>query len=169
MEDLFRIGVIIKPHGLRGEVKVYPTTDDVKRFKKLKKCIIRTKNGDIEAEKASCKFFKNLVILSFREWNNIDEVEKLRNCDIYVTRENAVPLEKDEYYIADVIGANVYEDNGKFLGTVSDVLQTGANDVFIVSSDGGKELLVPVINDCVLDINTKENKIVVKLMKGMLD
>lgn len=169
MEDFFRIGVITKPHGLKGEVKVFPTTDDAKRFKKLKKCIIRTKKGDIEAEKKSCKFFKNLVILSFVGYDDINEVEALRNCDIYVSREDAVPLEEGEYYISDVIGSDVYEDNGSHLGTVEDVLQTGANDVFIVAMENGKELLVPVINDCVIEIDTESRKVIVKLMKGMLD
>ncbi|MCM1286676.1 MAG: ribosome maturation factor RimM [Clostridium sp.] len=169
MEDFFRIGVITKPHGLKGEVKVFPTTDDAKRFKKLKKCVIRTKKGDIEAEKKSCKFFKNLVILSFVGYDDINEVEAFRNCDIYVSREDAVPLEEGEYYISDVIGSEVYEDNGSRLGTVDDVLQTGANDVFIVAMENGKELLVPVINDCVIEIDTEGKKVIVKLMKGMLD
>jgi len=169
MEDFFRIGVITKPHGLKGEVKVFPTTDDAKRFKKLKKCIIRTKKGDIEAEKKSCKFFKNLVILSFVGYDDINEVEAFRNCDIYVSREDAVPLEEGEYYISDVIGSDVYEDNGSHLGTVNDVLQTGANDVFTVAMENGMELLIPVINDCVIDIDTEGKKVIVKLMKGMLD
>ncbi len=169
MEDFFRIGVITKPHGLKGEVKVFPTTDDAKRFKKLKKCIIRTKKGDIEAEKKSCKFFKNLVILSFVGYDDINEVEVFRNCDIYVSREDAVPLEEGEYYISDVIGSDVYEDNGSHLGTVNDVLQTGANDVFTVAMENGRELLIPVINDCVIDIDTEGKKVIVKLMKGMLD
>ncbi|MBD5097787.1 MAG: 16S rRNA processing protein RimM [Lachnospiraceae bacterium] len=169
MEEFFRIGVITKPHGLKGEVKVFPTTDDARRFKKLKKCIIRTKKGDIEAEKKSCKFFKNLVILSFVGYDDINEVEAFRNCDIYVSRKDAVPLEEGEYYISDVIGSDVYEDNGSHLGTVNDVLQTGANDVFIVAMENGKELLVPVINDCVIEIDTENKKVIVKLMKGMLD
>ena len=169
MEDFFRIGVITKPHGLKGEVKVFPTTDDARRFKKLKKCIIRTKKGDIEAEKKSCKFFKNLVILSFVGYDDINEVEAFRNCDIYVSREDAVPLEEGEYYISDVIGSDVYEDNGSHLGMVNDVLQTGANDVFIVAMENGKELLVPVINDCVIEIDTENKKVIVKLMKGKLD
>ena len=169
MEDFFRIGVITKPHGLKGEVKVFPTTDDAKRFKKLKKCIIRTKKGDIEAEKKSCKFFKNLVILSFVGYDDINEVEAFRNCDIYVSREDAIPLEEGEYYISDVIGSDVYEDNDNHLGTITDVLQTGANDVFIVAMENGRELLVPVINDCVIEIDTENKKVIVKLMKGMLD
>ncbi len=168
MEDIFRIGVITSTHGLKGEVKVFPTTDDVNRFKKLKKCILRTPKGDIEVEKNSCKFFKNMVILSFKEFKDINEVEKYKNCELYVTRDNAVPLDEDEYYIADVIGMEVYEEENR-LGVLSDVMQTGANDVFVVDLGEKKELLIPVIKECVLDIDYDTKKINVKLMKGMLD
>lgn len=168
MEDIFRIGVITSTHGLKGEVKVFPTTDDVNRFKKLKKCILKTPKGDIEVEKNSCKFFKNMVILSFKEFKDINEVEKYKNCELYVTRDNAVPLDEDEYYIADVIGMEVYEEESR-LGVLADVMQTGANDVFVVDLGDKKELLIPVIKDCVLDIDYETKRINVKLMKGMLD
>ena len=168
MEDIFRIGVITSTHGLKGEVKVFPTTDDVNRFKKLKKCILKTPKGDIEVEKKSCKFFKNMVILSFKEFKDINEVEKYKNCELYVTRDNAVPLDEDEYYIADVIGMEVFEEESR-LGVLADVMQTGANDVFVVDLGDKKELLIPVIKDCVLDIDYETKRINVKLMKGMLD
>lgn len=168
MEEFFRIGVITSTHGLKGEVKVFPTTDDVNRFKKLKKCILRTNKGDIEVEKNSCKFFKNMVILSFKEFKDINEIEKYKNCELYVKREDAMPLDEDEFYIADVIGMDVYEDHTK-LGELDDVMQTGANDVFVVKLLDGKELLIPVIKQCVLDIDYKGRRVNVKLMKGMLD
>ncbi len=170
MEDYFRIGVITSTHGLKGEVKVFPTTDDVNRFKKLKKCFIRTKDKDIEVEKNSCKFFKNMVILSFKEFNNINDIEKYKGCDIYVTRENAVPLKEDEFYISDIIGADVFEENGNLLGKLKDVMKTGANDVFVVELSGDKkELLVPVIKEFVPEMDIENKKIVIRLMKGMLD
>ena len=169
MEDIFRIGVITSTHGLRGEVKVFPTTDDVERFKKLKKCFIRTKDKDIEVEKNTCKFFKNMVILSFKEFNNINDIEKYKGCDLYVTRENAVPLKEDEFYISDIIGAEVYEENGEKLGVLSDVLKTGANDVFVVKLPDEKEVLIPVIKEFVPEMDVEHKKVTVKLMKGMLD
>ncbi len=168
MEDFFRIGVITSTHGLKGEVKVFPTTDDVNRFKKLKKCILRTPKGDIEVEKNSCKFFKNMVILSFKEFKDINEIEKYKNCELYVSREDAMPLDDDEFYIADIIGMEVWEEDNK-LGELEDVLQTGANDVFSVRLLDGKELLIPVIKQCVLDIDYDAGRVNVKLMKGMLD
>ncbi len=169
MQDIFRIGVITSTHGLRGEVKVFPTTDDVNRFKKLKKCFIRTDKGDIEVEKNTCKFFKNMVILSFKEFDNINDIEKYKGCDLYVTRENAVPLEEDEFYISDIIGADVFEENGDKLGELSDVLKTGANDVFVVKLPDKKEVLIPVIKEFVPEMDIESKKITVRLMKGMLD
>ncbi|MBQ9277187.1 MAG: 16S rRNA processing protein RimM [Lachnospiraceae bacterium] len=169
MEDIFRIGVITSTHGLRGEVKVFPTTDDVERFKKLKKCFIRTKDKDIEVEKNTCKFFKNMVILSFKEFNNINDIEKYKGCDLYVTRENAVPLKEDEFYISDIIGAEVLLENSEKLGVLSDVLKTGANDVFVVKLSDKKEVLIPVIKEFVPEMDVEHKKVTVKLMKGMLD
>ncbi len=168
MEEFFRIGVITSTHGLKGEVKVFPTTDDVNRFKKLKKCILRTPKGDMEVEKNSCKFFKNMVILSFKEFKDINEIEKYKNCELYVKREDAMPLDEDEFYIADVIGMEVWEEDKK-LGELYDVIQTGANDVFSIKLLDGKELLIPVIKQCVIDIDYEARRVNVKLMKGMLD
>ena len=169
MKTMFRIGVITSTHGLKGEVKVFPTTDDVNRFKKLKKCILRTPKGDIEVEKKTCKFFKNMVILSFQEFGDINEIEKYKNCELYVRREDAVPLEENEYYIADAIGLPVVKEEGTVIGILEDVMQTGANDVFVVRMENGKEVLIPVIPDCVLDMDFENGRITVRLMKGMLD
>ncbi|MBQ8914358.1 MAG: ribosome maturation factor RimM [Lachnospiraceae bacterium] len=170
MEDTLRIGVITSTHGLKGEVKVYPTTDDVNRFKKLKKCIIRTEKGEeIEVEKASCKFFKNMVILSFKEFNSINEIEKYKGSELYVTREAAIPLEEDEFYISDVLGADVYLEDGSYFGKLKDVMKTGANDVFVIIMEDKQELLVPVIKEFVPDMDIENKKITIRLMKGMLD
>lgn len=169
MEDMFRVGVIASTHGLKGEVKVYPTTDDLNRFKSLKRCFIRTKKEDVEVEAVSCKFFKNMAIIAFKDLQDINLIEKYKGCDIMVLREDAVELDEGEYYIADVIDMEVVTEDGERLGTLSDVLQTGANDVFVVAMDNGKELLLPVIDECVLDIDFEEEKILVRLMKGMLD
>ena len=167
--DYLQVGVITSTHGIKGEVKVFPTTDDSARFKKLKHCFIRTKTGDIPVEKKTCKFFKNMVILSFSEFQDINEIEKYKGCELYVTREDAVPLEEDEVYIADIIDADVYEDNGKKLGTLVDVMQKGANDVFVVKMENGKEVLLPFIKDCVLDVDTEAKKVTVHMMSGLLD
>ncbi|MDE6697987.1 MAG: ribosome maturation factor RimM, partial [Lachnospiraceae bacterium] len=109
MEDFFRVGVIANTHGIRGEVKVFPTTDDINRFKKLKKVILDTKKEKLELEVVSCKFFKNMAILKFKDIDNINDIEKYKGMDLLVSRENAIPLEEDEYYIADLIDLKVID------------------------------------------------------------
>lgn len=169
MEDFFRVGVIANTHGIRGEVKVYPTTDDVKRFDYLKEVILDTKKEKITLNVASRKYFKNMVILKFKEYDNINDIEKYKGCDLLVTRENAIPLEEGEYYIADIIDAKVYLEDGSEYGVLKDVYQTGANDVYLIINNQGKEVLLPSIPDCIIERNVEDKKIVIRLMKGLAD
>ena len=169
MEDLLRVGVIVSTHGIAGEVKVFPTTDDVNRFKKLKKVQIDLGREKLELNIASVKFFKNIVILKFKEFNNINEVGKILKKDILITREQAVPLEENENFICDLIGLKVVTDDGTLLGSLTDVLQTGANDVYIVSTQEGKEILIPAIKQCILKVDLEENIMTVHLLEGLLD
>ena len=169
MEELFRVGVISNTHGIRGEVKVYPTTDNVRRFDDLKEVILDTGKEQLNLHVTSVKYFKNMVILKFKEFDNINDIIPYKGMDLLVTRENAIPLEEGEYYIADIIGSKVITDEDKILGTLTDVLQTGANDVYVVKIKDGKEVLLPSIEECILD-RYIENKIVkVHIMKGLLD
>ncbi len=169
MEDWLRVGVIASTHGIRGEVKVFPTTDDPARFKWLKDVILVTKRENIPLEVTGVKFFKQFAILKFKGIDNINDIEMYKGCDLMVTRENAVPLEEDEYYIADLIGLKVVTDEGKTLGKLKEVLQTGANDVYVVETSAGKEVLLPVIRECVLDINLGTGVVTVHVMAGLLD
>ncbi len=169
MEQRFRIGEIANTHGIRGEVKVYPTTDDVARFKKLKKCILETKQGEMLLHVESCKFFKQFAILKFKEFNNINEVEQYKHCGLYVEREDAVKCEEDEYYIADLVGCTVYNEDDSELGDLIDVIQTGANDVYVVRMESGKELMIPAIKECILSVSITERRVKVHLLKGLLD
>ena len=169
MEELFRVGVISNTHGIRGEGKVYPTTDNVRRFDDLKEVILDTGKEQLNLHVTSVKYFKNMVILKFKEFDNINDIIPYKGMDLLVTRENAIPLEDGEYYIADIIGSKVITDEDKILGTLTDVLQTGANDVYVVKTKDGKEVLLPSIEECILDRDI-ENKIVkVHIMKGLLD
>ena len=127
MEKYLRVGVITSPHGVRGEVKVYPTTDDVMRFKKLDKVILD------------------------------------------LARDQAIPLEEDEFFITDLIGLNVVTDEGETLGTLTDVMETGANDVYCVKTPEGKELLLPAIRDCILDVDLDKEEMLVHVLPGLLD
>jgi len=169
MEDLLQVGAITTTHGIRGEVKVFPTTDDPARFKKLKNVILDTGKEKLTLEIASVKFFKQFVILKFKGYDSINDIEKYQRKNLYVTREQAVKCEKDEYFIADLIGCQVVEEDGKVFGTLKEVLQTGANDVYVLDSVYGKEVLLPAIKDCVLDVNVKERIIKIHLMPGLLD
>ena len=169
MEDLLQVGVITSTHGVRGEVKVFPTTDDAARFKKLKNVILDTGKEKLGLEIAGVKFFKNMVILKFKEFDNINDVEKYRQKGLFVTRENAVKLKKDEYFIADLIGLAVCTDDGEELGTLTDVLQTGANDVYTVRMKDRDDVLIPAIKDCIQDVDLEEHRMTVHLLPGLLD
>ena len=167
--DYYQVGAITQTHGVRGEVKVFPMTDDINRFKNMKDLILDTGKEKITLQVTSVRPQKNLVILKFKGYDNINDVEKYKNATLWVTRENAVPLEEGEFYIADIIDAKVYEEDGNYLGILTDVMETGANDVYVVKLETGKELLIPAISQCIIDVNVEESKMVVRLMKGMLE
>jgi len=169
MEDLLQVGVITTTHGVRGEVKVFPTTDDPARFKKLKNVILDTGKEKLELEIAGVKFFKNMVILKFKGIDDINDVEKYRKKSLYVTRENAVKLKKDEYFIADLIGMKVSTDEGEELGTLSDVMQTGANDVYEVKDADGKTVLIPAIPDVVQETDLDGGVMRIRPLEGLFD
>ena len=168
MEQFLRVGVISSTHGIRGEVKVYPTTDDVKRFKKLKDVILDTGRERIPLEVESVKFFKQMVILKFKGIDSINDIEKYKGKDLLVDRAHAVKLQKDEYFVVDLIGLEVFTDDGESFGTMKDVLETGANDVYIIESPKYGEVLIPAIKQCVLDIDVENRKMVIHLMKGLV-
>ncbi|MBE5939940.1 MAG: ribosome maturation factor RimM [Lachnospiraceae bacterium] len=169
-ESMLRVGVISSTHGIRGEVKVYPTTDDVNRFKVLKEAYIDMGRELVPVKVTGCKFFKNMVILKFKDIDNINDVEKYKSHDLLVTREHAVPLEEGEYFIVDLIGLKVLTDEDEEFGELIDVMETGANDVYIVKQySTGKEVLLPVIDQCVLDVNIEEGFVKVHIMDGLLD
>jgi len=169
MEDMLRIGVVTTTHGIRGELKVFPTTDDPKRFKKCDEVVLVTKTGNLTLHVEGVKFFKNIVIVKFKEFNNINDVEGFRKCDIMVTRENAVPLEEGEYYLCDVEGCEVVDEDGGRIGIVTEVIETGANNVFAIKTDEGKEVLFPAIPDCIKKVDTQEKKVVAHVMKGLME
>ena len=169
MEQLLRVGVISSTHGVRGEVKVYPTTDDVNRYKKLKKVVLDTGREYIDLEISGVKFFKNLVILKFKGIDNINDIEKYKGKDLLVHREDAVALEENEKYVADLIDLKVVTDDGIVLGYLTEVMETGANDVYVVETEDGQELLLPAIRDCILDVDLDEEVMTVHILPGLFD
>ena len=168
MEQLLQVGVISSTHGIRGEVKIFPTTDDVKRFKKLKKVILDTGREHLPLEVESVKFFKQFAIVKFKGIDNINDIEKYKGKSLLVDRENAVKLRKDEYFIADMIGLQVYTEDGEAFGVLKDVLETGANDVYIIDSSKHGEVLVPAIKQCILDVDIEGQKMTIHLMEGLV-
>ncbi len=168
MEKLLQVGVISSTHGVRGEVKVFPTTNDVKRFKKLKNVILDTGREHLPLEVESVKFFKQFAILKFKGIDNINDIEKYKGKSLLVDREHAVKLRKDEYFIADMIGLIVFTDDGEEFGKLKDVLETGANDVYIIDSLKHGEVLVPAIKQCILDVDIENGKMVIRLMEGLV-
>lgn len=169
MENYLRVGVITTTHGLKGEVKVFPTTDDVNRFNELKELFLDTGKELIPLKIEGMKYFKQFMILKFKEFNDINEIEKYRGKDLVISRENAMKLEEDEYFICDLIGLDVFTEDGNKLGVLTEILTTAANDVYVVETENKKEILIPSIKQCILDTNLTDKKIIVHLLDGLLD
>ena len=168
-EDYLRVGVIVTTHGIRGEVKVFPTTDDVRRFDELKTCMLASKRGLIPLEVSSVKYFKQFVILGFKGYDNINDVLEFVKKDLLVDRKDAVELKPGEHFICDLLGNTVVTDEGHELGVIKDVITSHANNVYVVKRPEGKDLLIPVIPDSCIE-HDMENKLTkVHLIEGLLD
>jgi len=168
MDNLLQVGVITTTHGIKGEVKVFPLTDDAQRFKKLKEVLLDTGKEYLTLEIEGVKFFKKFVILKFKGIDNINDVEQYRQKGLWVTREHAVRLRKNEYFITDLIDMRVFTEDGKEFGVLTDVLQTGANDVYIVKTPENQEVLIPAIKQCILNVNVEEKRMDIYLMPGLV-
>lgn len=168
MEDILQVGIITSTHGLKGEVKVFPTTNDAARFKRLKEVLLDTGREKLPLEIEGVKFFKQFVILKFKGIDDISAVEKYRQRGLYVTRENAVRLGRNEYFIADLIGMAVIDEEDAPVGVLKDVLETGANDVYVIDMVDGRELLLPAIKQCVLEVDMEAGRMKVHILEGLL-
>ena len=168
MVSEMQVGVITQTHGIKGEVKVFPTTDDVNRFKKLKEVIMDTGRERLTLEIEGVKFFKQYAILKFKGYDSINDIEKYKSAKLYIKREQAVKLKKDEYFIADLIDMEVVTEDGEYFGTMKDVLTTGATDVYIVTRQDGTEVLLPAIKQCVKSIDMDQSRITVHIMDGLI-
>lgn len=169
---MFTVGSIVGTHGLRGEVRVLSRTD----FPHLRfvKGSVLTMQGDHHSEARvvhvrSARSHKNIYIVGFEEVTSIEEAEKYRGKDLLVTREQLPELSEGHYFVRDLIGSTVVSDDGEFSGKLVDVLSPGANDVYVVKTAGGTEVLLPAIPDCILAVDIENKKITVHLMPGLLD
>ncbi len=168
MEEYLRVGVITSPHGVRGEVKVFPTTDDPGRFRRLREVLLDNGGEKLPVEIETVRFFKQMVILKLKGLDSREDAERYRQKNLFVSRENAVRLQKDEYFIADLIGLKVLDEDGSQLGVLKNVLETGANDVYVVDGTDGREILLPAIKQCILQVEPEEGYIRVHLLEGLL-
>lgn len=156
MEQLLTVGKIINTHGIKGEIKVQSVTDDLERFKKLKKAYID--NSEITI--TNCKLQPGKVILKIEGIDKIEDAVRLKNKYIRIRREDAIELPEDSYFESDIIGCHVYNENGEELGTIDDIIYTGSNDVYWIK--GEKELLIPAIKSIVLNIDVESKKVIIK-------
>ncbi|MBR3152171.1 MAG: 16S rRNA processing protein RimM [Clostridia bacterium] len=167
MQDFFEIGQVVNTVGLKGEIKINPFTEDFEQFDKGKKITLKFKSKqETEYEIENVRFHKNQVILKLKTVDNIDDAEGLRNSYIIVNRESKEPLEENNYYIVDLIGLKVYEDD-KLLGELIEVFPTGSNDVYVVRSEDGKQLLLPAIKEVIKEVNLENGTMKVELMEGL--
>ncbi|MCF0130026.1 MAG: ribosome maturation factor RimM [Pseudobutyrivibrio sp.] len=172
MQDLYQVGAITQTHGIKGEVKVFPMTDDVSRFKNMEEILLDGgREGYLKLEVESARPQKNLVILKFKGIDNINDIEKYKGKGLYVTKENRVALKQDEYFVADMIGLSVFLDTDETneFGKLTDVMTTGANDVYVIAMNDGKEVLVPAIKDCIKSVDIENCRITIHLLDGLLD
>lgn len=169
MTSELEIGQIINTFGIKGEVKVKPFTEDIRRFDKLKKVNIQQKNSKKEYEIENVKYHKEMVILKLKGIDKIEQAELLKNSYLKIDRNDEEPLEKGTYYIVDLLGLSVYTDENILLGTLDDIYNTGSNDIYVVKDELGKQTLLPAIQDVIKQIDMENKKIIVHIIKGLLD
>lgn len=167
MENYFVVGNIVNTQGIKGEVRVMPTVDDVARFKLLDHIFVDRKGNIKEYEVENVRFHKQFVLLKLKGVDDMNTAETLKGTVVKITEDMAVPCEEDEYYIKDLYDMNVVTVDGEELGIISDVIFTGANDVYAVKDNNGKEILIPAIKDCIVSVDVENNLMTVKLLEGL--
>jgi 16S rRNA processing protein RimM len=160
MDKEIVIGKIVAPHGVRGDIRIMPLTDRPEQFLNLSYLLLE--DGRQLTVKAA-RFHKRMVLVSTKEITTMNDAELLRDKKILIRAEDLPPLEEGRFYVADLIGLPVFDEEGKQLGTFKDSITTGSNDVYIVAVPGGKDLLIPALKIYVREINLQEKRIVVKL------
>ena len=168
MQKRFEIGQIVNTFGIKGFVKIYPYVDDITRFDDLKTVYISTKKQETKLEIEEIKYQKNMVLLKLEGIDDMTMAEKYKGCYIKIHRKDARELEEGTYFIADILGSDVYTDTGEYLGKVDDIYNSGAQDIYVVKDELGKQILLPSIKEVILDIDIENQKVTVHLLKGLI-
>jgi 16S rRNA processing protein RimM len=169
MQSRLQVGQIVNTFGIKGFVKVVPFTNYIERFEEFGTVYVVRKNASQKYEIEEVKYQKNMVLLKLKGIEKIEDAEPLRNSYLEIDRSQAIELEEGEYFIADLLGLEVYSDEGKFLGKVDDIYNTGSNDIYVVKDELGKQILLPGIADVIKDVDLENGKIAVHLIKGLLE
>ncbi len=167
MENYFVVGNIVNTQGIKGEIRVMPTVDDISRFKLLDHIFVDRKGNIKEYEIENVRFHKQFVLLKLKGVDDMTTAETLKGTVVKITEDMAIPCEEDEYYIKDLYDMEVVTEDGEKLGIITDVIFTGANDVYAVTNDDGTEILIPAIKDCILNVDIENNIMTVKLLEGL--
>ena len=168
MQEYLEVGQIVNTNGLKGLLKINPFTDDITRFERLKTILVDHKKELLEFEIESVRYQKKQVLLKLKGIDTIEEAEKYREDYLKINRNKEEKLPEDTYYIVDLIGLDIYTENGELLGKLDDIFSTGSNDVYVVKNSEGKQILLPAISDVIKNIDLKQKKIVVNLIEGLL-
>ena len=168
MQEYLEVGQIVNTNGLKGLLKINPFTEDITRFERLKTILVEHKKELLEFEIESVRYQKKQVLLKLKGIDTIEEAEKYREDYLKIKRNKEEKLPEDTYYIVDLIGLDIYTENGELLGKLDDVFSTGSNDVYVVKNSEGKQILLPAISDVIKNIDLEQKKIVVNLIEGLL-
>ena len=168
MQKRLEVGQIINTFGIKGEIKVTPFTNDIRRFDDLKKVYVKTRKESKLYNVENARYHKNMVLLKLKGINTPEEAEMLRNAFLEIDREDAIPLEEGTYFIADLLGLEVYTDEGKLLGKVEDIYNTGSKDIYVIKDELGKQVLLPGINEVIKEVDLNNGKIIVHLIPGLV-
>lgn len=168
MQEFLEIGQIVNTFGIKGMVKVKPFTDDITRFDRLDKVYVESNKIKKQYEIEEVKYHKDMVLIKFKGIDKVEDAELLRNCYLKVDRKDEPELEEGTYYIVDLLGLDVYSDEGNLLGKLDDIYNYGSSDIYVVKDELGKQLLLPAISDVIKEINLEQKKIVVHILPGLI-
>ena len=169
MQEYFEVGQIVNTFGINGLVKVMPFTDNIQRFEELDYVLIEKNKKLLKYTIQEVKYQKQMILLKLKGIDDINQAEEFKGCYLKINRKDAKKLPEGTYFIADLIGMNVYTDDGKILGKIDDVFNYGSNDIYVIKDELGKQILIPAIKEVILQIDLEEEKMVVHLLKGLVE